>query len=458
MDTPGKKTAAAIHQEVDREVDSLLQRIFAERRRTGGLDLEAVEMAFRTTMHQAGAAGLTQLLTEELPQQRHLPCACGGTADYQELRSKPVLTAVGPARMLRPYYLCSRCHEGQFPADQALDVERTEFSPGVRRMLGVVGSECSSFRLGAEQLLLLAGLEVTAKAVERVAEAIGADIAAREQAEIQKALQLELPAAAGPPIPILYVELDGTGVPVVPKDTEGREGREEGKPARTREAKMGCIFTQTTVDEEGYAVRDEASTTYLGGIQTSGEFGRALYTEAYRRGWGRAVHRVVLADGQHYNWNIAQEHFPGAVQIVDLYHAREHVWELGAKLYPSDKAAKAGWIKTHQRWLDDGQIENLAASLRSIASHNQKPELGDHILTEANYFEGNAERMRYPQFRSRGFFVGTGVMEAACKTIIGGRLKRSGMFWTVRGANSIIALRCCRLSGKFEDYWEARRA
>ena len=413
-------------------------------------------MAFRTTMHQAGAAGLTQLLTQDPPQQRHLPCACGGTADYQELRSKSVLTAVGPARMLRPYYLCSCCHEGQFPTDRALDVERTEFSPGVRRMLGVVGSECSSFRLGAEQLLLLAGLEVTAKAVERVAEAIGADIAAREQAEIQKALQLELPATAGSPIPVLYVELDGTGVPVVPQETEGRQGREEGKPPRTREAKMGCVFTQTTVDEEGYAVRDETSTSYLGGIQTSGEFGRALYTEAYRRGWSRAVHRVFLADGQHYNWNIAQEYFPGAVQIVDLYHAREHVWELGAKLFPSDKAAKVGWIKAHQHWLDDGQIETLVTSLRSIGF--QKPELGDHIRTEANYFEVNAERMRYPRFRSRGFFVGTGVMEAACKTIIGGRLKRSGMFWTVRGADSIIALRCCRLSGNFEDYWERRRA
>jgi hypothetical protein len=427
-----------------------------ERRRTGGLDLESVEMAVRATMHQAGAAGLTQLLMEEPPAQRHLPCACGGTADYEELRSKQVLTAVGPARMLRSYYLCSRCHEGQFPTDQALDVEKTEFSPGVRRMLGVVGSECSSFRLGAEQMLLLAGLEVTAKAVERVAEAIGADIAAREQAEIQKAMQLELPAAAGPPISNLYVELDGTGVPVVPKETEGREGRQEGKPARTREAKMGLVFTQTAVDAEGYALRDEASTTYLGGIQTAGEFGRALYTEAYRRGWSRAIHKVVLADGQHYNWSIAQEYFPEATQIVDLCHARQHVWELGAKLYPSDKAAKVGWIKVHQDWLDEGQIEDLVASLRSTGS--QRPELGDPIQTEANYFEGNAERMRYPRFRSRGFFVGTGVMEAGCKTIIGGRLKRSGMFWTVRGANSIITLRCCRLSGKFEDYWEARRA
>jgi len=415
-----------------------------------------LETALRAALHQAGAASLTQLLTEEPPSERHLPCACGGTADYQELRSKPVLTALGPARMLRPYYLCSACHKGRFPTDQALDVEKTEFSPGVRRMLGVVGSDCSSFRLGAEQMLLLAGLEVTAKAVERVSEAIGADIAAREEAEIQKAMQLELPAAAGPSISTLYVELDGTGVPVAPRETEGREGRQEGQPARTREAKMGCVFTQTTVDEEGYAVRDDASTTYLGGIQTSCEFGRALYTEAYRRGWSRAKHRVVLADGQHYNWSIAEAYFPGASQIVDLCHSREHVWELGAKLYPVDPAAKVDWIKVHQHWLDEGQIESLVASLRSISS--AKPELGDYLYTEANYFESNAERMRYRQFRSRGFFVGTGVIEAACKTIIGGRLKRSGMFWSVRGANSIIALRCCRLSGKFEDYWEARRA
>ena len=412
-------------------------------------------MALRAAMHQAGAAGLSQLLTEEPPQQRHLPCACGGTADYQEMRSKEVLTAVGPARMLRPYYLCSQCRNGQFPSDQALDLEKTHFSPGVRRMMSLVGSECSSFRRGSEQMLLLAGLEVTAKAVERIAEAIGADLAAREQATIQKAMQLELPVAVGQSIPIMYVEIDGTGVPVVPKETEGRVGRVEGQPAHTRESKMGCVFTQTAPDQEGRPVRDEASTTYVGGIQTAAEFARVIYTEAYQRGWSQAGTKVVLADGMPYSWNIAQEQFPGAVQIVDLYHAREHLWELGAKLYPSDEAAKLRWIMAHQYWLDHGEIEKLVASLRSICP--QDPKLAHRVETEADYFQGNAERMRYPKFRQPGLFVGTGVIEAACKTIIGGRLKCSGMFWTVRGANSIIALRCCRLSGKFEDYWEARR-
>ena len=193
-----------------------------------------------------------------------------------------MLTAVGPARMLRPYYWCSRCQQGQFPTDQALEVERTEFSPGVRRLLGVVGSECSSFRLGAEQMLLLAGLEVTAKAVERVAEAIGADLAAREQAEIQKAMQWELPVAAGPSIPILYVEMDGTGVPVVPKETEGREGRQEGQPAHTREAHMGGVFQQTT-GGGGFAVTPvglHRAATVSGWPANSGN--RSLTVAAHR--------------------------------------------------------------------------------------------------------------------------------------------------------------------------------
>jgi len=147
---------------------------------------------------------------------------------------------VGPVRMARPYYLCSQCHVGQFPADVELDIENTEFSPGVRRMHALVGQE-APFDHGREQMQLLAGLEVTTKSVERIAEAIGGDIAQREQAEIQKALQLDLPVLVGPPLPIRYVQMDGTGVPVVKKETVGRQGKSEGQPAHTREVKLGCV-------------------------------------------------------------------------------------------------------------------------------------------------------------------------------------------------------------------------
>jgi hypothetical protein len=435
-----------------------LRIIFNGRRKSGHLDLEATEMVVRSAMHQAGATALTKLLEFAAPaaDQRTVPCSCGHPAAYRELRSKPILTVVGKVEVSRPYYLCPHCHAGQFPADVELDIDHTEFSPGVRRMKAVVGQE-APFDHGRQQMKLLADLEVTTKAVERAAEAIGEHIATREQEEIQGAMQLDLPMVVGEPIPILYVQMDGTGVPVVKKETVGRQGKTEGQLAHTREVKLGCVFTQAAWDKEGYPIRDPESTTYIGAIETAEEFGKRIYVEAWKRGWSRAVEKVVMGDGAEWIWNLADQHFPGAVQIVDLYHARQHLWDLARRLHPNDAANQKAWIMVHQRrLLDKGKIEKLVVTLRSIVSDN--PEVVEKIRTEADYFERNAARMRYPQFRRQHFFVGSGVIEAGCKTVIGSRLKQSGMFWTVRGANAIIALRCCYLNGRFENYWEARRA
>jgi hypothetical protein len=234
-------------------------------------------MAFRTAMHQAGAAALSQLLqfAEPATEQRAIACPCGHQALYREVRTKPVLTAVGTVNVSPPYYLCGHCHVGQFPADVELDIENTEVSPGVRRMNALVGQE-SPFQRGCRQMKALAGLEVTAKAVEHTAETIGADIARRAQREIQRAVQLDLPVIIGEPVPILYVQMDGTGVPVVKKETAGRKGKTNGQPAHTREVKLGCVFTQTNWDKEGYAIRDPDSTTYTGAIETAEEFGKRI--------------------------------------------------------------------------------------------------------------------------------------------------------------------------------------
>ena len=415
-------------------------------------------MAIRSALHQAGATALTELLQfgPPAPEQRRLPCSCGHTANYLELREKTLLTAVGTAQMQRPYYLCPHCHQGQFPADAELDVVNTEFSPGVRRMHALVGQD-APFDRGREQMKVLAGLEVTAKSVERTAEAIGEDIAQREREQMQQAIQLDIPVVVGKPVPILYIEMDGTGVPVVKKETVGRQGKTDGQPAHTREVKLGCVFTQTKCDKEGFPIRDPGSTTYTGAIETSEEFGKRIYLEACQRGAGSAVKKVVIGDGAEWIWNLADLHFPGAIQIVDLYHARQHLWELARKLYPNDAGKQKAWMKKHQRrLLDKGKIEKLVLTLRSIDATN--PEVIEKIRIETNYFERNAERMRYPKFRRQHLFVGSGVIEAGCKTVIGSRLKQSGMFWTVRGANAIVALRCCHLNGNFEDYWEDRRA
>jgi len=363
---------------------------------------------------------------------------------------------LGGVKLTRPWYLCPHCHEGQFPVDRELDVENVDSSPAVRRMQALAGSD-AAFDHGRRQMALLANLEVTTKSVERAAESIGSDIAKGEQREIRKAVQLDLPVVIGKPIPILYVQMDGTGVPVVKKETEGRKGKTDGQPAHTREVKLGCVFTQTNWDEKGYAIRDPDSTTYTGSIETSEEFGRRIYLEAWNRGWSRAEKKVVIGDGAEWIRNIVETHFPGAIHIVDLYHARQHLWEVVRLLFPNDPVPQQAWMKIHQkRLLDKGKIEKLVTALRTLP--HADPKVLEKIRVEADFFEKNAERMRYPKFRKMHLFVGSGVIEAGCKTVIASRLKQSGMFWTVRGANAIIALRCCFLNGRFEDYWEHRRA
>jgi hypothetical protein len=251
--------------------------------------------------------------------------------------------------------------------------------------------------------------------------------------------------------------MDGTQVFVVKTETEGRAGRTPGQAARTRECKLGAVFTQTTVDTQGRPIRDEDSTTYVGAIETAEEFGLRIYTEAWGRGWERAIIRVAMGDGSHWIWNLADRHFPGAIQIVDLYHAREHLWDLARKLNPANQVAQKRWLMRKLDWLENGRIEKLVMALSKLADSQQNAELAKTLRIEAEYFDSNRDHMRYPEFRKKNLFVGSGVIEAGCKTVIGSRLKQSGMFWTVLGANAIIALRCHLLNGEFEDYWAARR-
>jgi len=266
----------------------LLRTVFAERRNSGAVDLEALEQATRDALHRAGAAALERLLNPAEPSRPRLPCACGGRARCAGRRPKKLVTTLGEIVIERPYYHCGQCGRGFAPRDRQLDVEATRHSPGVRRMAALVGSE-TSFERGRALLDELAGVALTAKAVEREAEAIGAAVAAREQAEIDRAIQLDLPETGGPEIPVLYLEMDGTGVPAAAAATAGRAGK-DGGAARTREVKLGCVFTQARRDEQGRPVRDEGSTSYTGAIE----------------------------DAAAWIWNLAHEYFPGAVEIVDL--------------------------------------------------------------------------------------------------------------------------------------------
>jgi hypothetical protein len=229
------------------------------------------------------------------------------------LRSKPILTVVGEVQLGRPYYLCAHCHSGQFPIDAELDVVKTSESPGVRRRLATVG-HAAPFDHGRRQREVLAGRKATTQAVERTAEAIGWDILARQQQDILRAKPLGLPSVAGPRIPIRYIQIDGTGVPVVVADTQGQKGNNPANLHTLARPNSGCV--QTATDADGRPVRDESSTTYVGAIETAEEFGLRIYTEAWRRGWDRADLRVLMGDGAVWIWNIGDQHFPDPIQRI----------------------------------------------------------------------------------------------------------------------------------------------
>jgi hypothetical protein len=413
--------------------------------RAGALDLEATEMALREGMHQLGSRVLEKLLEADQPQldSKTVDCEQGHQARWLGWRPKQLLTVLGPIQIRRSYYYCEVCGTGVHPQDSHWGIEGTGLSPGVRRMMARLGSK-ESFEEAREDLAELAGVKVVTKQVERVSEELGQQV------------QGWAPAAASDPKPVakFYIAYDGTGVPVVPRETEGRKGKQG--PAKTREAKLGCLFTQTRVDAEGRPERDPESTSYVGAIETAEEFGPRLYEEAERRGLAQAGEVIALGDGAPWVWNLADEHFPTAVQIVDLYHARQHLAQAAKFLFGSHPDQQSQWLRARMDELDAGLVEAVIGALGRSQPKDSAQQAA--LEREANYFRNNTERMRYDDFRKRGLFVGSGVVEAGCKTVVGQRLKRSGMHWTVRGANAIIALRCLILSGQWESFWESRAA
>jgi hypothetical protein len=365
-------------------------------------------------------------------------------------RGKRLLTTLGRVDFARSFYQCQPCAQGRFPDDERLDIVQTTYSPGVRRLMARAGSQ-SQFEQAAEDLRCYAGITVEAREIERVAEEVGREVEEWRAAEQERILQAVGTPAPAPAIHAkFYISFDGTGVPVRKSELVGRRGRHQDGSARTREAKLGCVFTQVGLDREGYPQRDSNSTTYVGAIECSELFGWRLYAEALRRGLEQAKTVVVLTDGARYSHTIVQTHFPGAVHIVDLFHAYEHLTAIAQILWGQEAKAPKAWRDR----LQAGDIDQL---VRQAGKHlPPSAQSKKAVLKQLCYFEKNASQMRYAEYREKKFFVGSGVVEAGCRTVIGERLKQSGMRWSVRVANAILAVRCFILSGRFEVFWASR--
>jgi hypothetical protein len=417
------------------------------------VDLEAWEFGLRRAVLAGGARLLEQMVKGVgCGRREKLICVCGARMRSVGRRAKTLCTALGPIAWRRSLFVCPGCGASQFPGDAILNVRGQSASPGLRRLTARAGSQ-APFALAAEDLAVYAELRVNARFVERTAEEEGRRVERWMQSQADEALaRARRPAAeaARRDLPVLYVSFDGTGIPMRRSELAGRPGKGPDGEAHTREVKLGCVFTQTACNDEGAPIRDPASTTYVGAIEDSQAFGWRIFAEALRRGLDKARRIAVLTDGARYCQTLVALHFPGAIHIIDFYHACEHLDALTERLAAADKLGK--W----RALLDAGRIESLVRRAR-----RRLPARGGRrkdALAEIAYFADNAERMRYADFRRQGLFVGSGVVEAGCRTVIGQRLKQSGMFWSLAGANAIIAARCCLLSGRFEQFWEDQAA
>jgi len=344
----------------------------------------------------------------------------------------------------RDYYYHPGKKQGHYPADVALGLEGA-CTPALAKLICLEGADQVSYQQAENHLRDTGGIHVEARQIQRVVQRVGADAQAWQ----------ERPAQPGTcDAAVLYVSADATGVPMRKEELVGRAGKQPDGTAKTRSAYLGCVFTQHKTDEKGHPVRDYESTTYVSNLGPLEDFGPMLRQEAIRRGMGQAEKVVLLIDGATGLENMGHLNFREATQIVDFYHGAEHAGKvvealLGSKEHPEYKARCSRWVR---RLLGNG-VENLIKETRQECV--DKPQ-AQAVEEQLGYFVNNAERMKYRAFRRQGFFIGSGVIEAGCKTVIGARCKQSGMFWGEAGAENILALRGIRSSRRLEAFWKAR--
>ena len=423
------------------EVEAFLTLARERLGREGWQASDWVETGLRAALLQQGRRLLENLLNDPT-----LPLADDASRPGEKCTpavARDLKTLFGPLTLRRNYYHAAGTGRGRYPLDAALKLVGP-YTPALAQLMSRAGAQ-TGFESGSEDLRVYGGLAIQGRQIHRLMQIIGP--------AVHQAAEAAPHETAAAPIPVLYVEVDGTGAPMVPAELAGRKGRQPDGTAKTREVKLGCVFTQHGTDAAGQPVRDPASTTYLCGLETAGDFGTRLRREARRRGLGQSERVVLLGDGAAWVWELGRVNFSCATEILDYYHAREHLSRLIAALVGSDTPAAAKLQLRWESWLWHGEVARLLQTARRRGQAVGGPS-GAAVATELGYFEKNRPRMRYGEFRRQGLFIGSGVVEAGCKTVVGQRAKQSGMCWTEAGLLAVLHTRCALLGGQLDTFWE----
>lgn len=408
-----------------------LERLWDDLARAEDRDLETAERTVRDGVLAVGArllaAGIAARGTGKDGPRR--PCPCGAAATCEGYRPKQVQTVVGWIAIRRAYYACAACGAGHCPLDAVLGVARDSLSPGARRLVGQLGA-LLPFAEAGRTLAATARLRVSAGTVRTVTEAVGARREREVAADIAAAWTTGLaPVAAAPER--LVVALDG--IRILGTDGTGRE------------VKVGVVVP---VLGTGTAAQ-RARASYVAGLEPALPFGQRLALEAHRRGLERAGMVAVLGDGAAWIWALAAEHFPGAVHIVDWFHASERVWELGRALFGEGSEQTTAWVERQLDRLARGEAATLATEWQAMPCRGEAAAVRDEQVT---YFTNQAGRMAYDRYRAAGWDIGSGMVESACKQVIAAREKGPGMRWSETGARTVAAVRVLLLNDQWDSY------
>jgi len=415
----------------------------------GSLDFETLEGIVRETSLRIGAQTLEVMLNSHTDDKPTITLPDGTLITYAGKRKKTFITVLGDITLRRAYYTDGN-GRGYFPQDSKLGFDKDSLSGGVKRMIGHTAGVLS-FKESSLMIKNLASLYVGSKQVERAAEALGEEIRQAETAEI-----VEVPPCSN----TLYLGIDGTGCPMRKEEVEGRKGKQPDGSAKTREVKLAVVFSADSRDKNGKPTRDKGSVSYNAAIESAAtgdldeslsEFAQRVEREARRRGFYQAKRQVLIGDGAKWIWNIADEQFPHAIQIIDLFHAKGTISNAAKAIFGADNEFGAQWAKTCRDQLEAGELDNIIGKLDAFKKSSKEARQCQ------GYLKINRNRLNYPQFRKLGLTTSSGIVESGCKHVIGARVKQSGMHWTVRGANAIIALRCFKLSGRFEPFMDDRK-
>jgi hypothetical protein len=364
---------------------------------------------------------------------RSIKCECGDVLEYHSNRSWKLKSLNGELEIYRAYYYCEKCKSSKVPLDAQLCFEGKHQSIGVRRRMAL-GGMTQPFE-EAEKVLEETGVSVSSKEIQLESEEVGQEVYRQVETEVESFWSGEKEIKAERTPIRLYITADGTTV-----RTEA--GHKEGK--------LGSVY-ETPV-AQGALAND---IQYTGGFSEAEDFGRKLYVFAAKRGYEKAGEVIFLGDGAKWIWNIVSYHFPRAVQILDWYHAEERIWNVGKAVYGEGTKKAEEWVREQLDYLSKGDAESVIISLMYLSSSNS--EVVKKIEDNITYFENNQGRMRYDEYRAKGYHIGSGTAESACKHVIGQRLKQAGMTWSIKGAEAILQLRILWKNGEWDRFWQTRK-